>query len=184
MSDRRQPPPFPWPWLLPMIVELAVMVVWGVVAYPRLPDRIPQHIGPDGVDAYSAKSVLAAFGPVFVFGALVVVLAGTALLVLRTRPREELAAGEGDSPFLNRPHTRRGAVATARATLVLGACLGVTFLLTCAVVWRPDGDADVPGWLAAGVVVPSVVGAVPLVVATVRDARAGRALRRQRPHGS
>lgn len=63
-------------WLLPNAVLLVVLSTWGALRYPHLPGRIPKHIGVDGVDAWTDKSIGSAFVLVFVYAGLTVLMAG------------------------------------------------------------------------------------------------------------
>ncbi|NLU72227.1 DUF1648 domain-containing protein [Streptomyces sp. HNM0575] len=163
------------PWLLPSIVLLATLVTWGAVRYPHLPDRIPKHIGVHGVDAWAARSVGSAFVLVFVYVGVTVLVTACAELTLRLTPRNEMphghAARVAGVPFqtLNRPGSRASARRSARALLVLNACVGVSFLVGCAVLWRSTPDPDVPGWMFAALVVPLVAGTALTVVVAVND---------------
>ncbi len=122
-------------WLLPSVVLLIALAVWGIVRYPRLPDRIPQHIGIGGVDAWTDRSVGVAFLLVFVYAGVTVLMTACAELTLRVTPRSELpelpdeaasfAIGPVSSGFLNRPASRAGAHRIARALLLLNACVGI-----------------------------------------------------------
>ncbi|GGS19902.1 hypothetical protein AB0E75_00890 [Streptomyces griseoviridis] len=42
-------------WPLPGAVPTVALTVWGVLRYPRLPERLPRHIGAEGVDAWTAS---------------------------------------------------------------------------------------------------------------------------------
>ncbi|OEV03977.1 DUF1648 domain-containing protein [Streptomyces oceani] len=163
-----QRPPFPWLWLAPGLVLLFALLVWGVLVYPELPERVPQHFGPEGVDRYAAKSVGSVFVPVFVYAGVLAVMVGVAELARRIRPESELRPGEHTSPMINRPRTRADAVAITRATLFLGSCVGVTFAVSCTVMWRTDSATEPSGWLLAASLLPVAVGTVGLLVAALR----------------
>ncbi|MEV5885306.1 DUF1648 domain-containing protein [Streptomyces sp. NPDC052020] len=164
-------------WLLPNAVLLVVLAVWGAVRYPRLPARIPQHIGPGGVDAWTDRSIGSAFVLVFVYAGITVLLAGCAELTLRTTPRDELPDGEGVSSasarasvsLLNRPGSRASARRAARALLLFDTCVGVSFLAACGVLWRSAPEPDVPAWLFAAMGLPLLAGTALTIVAAVRD---------------
>lgn len=167
---------FPWPWLLPSLVLLVVLTAWGVGVYPHLPERVPQHMGPDGVDAWTEKSVGAVFLPVFLYAGTTALMAAVAAGLTRMRSTEELAPHERTSSLINRPPTRASALRAARATLLLGFCIGPSIAVICAVMWRTEPEPDIPGWLFAAALAPVALGMVPLLVAALRDRRerAGR----------
>ncbi|GAA2686254.1 DUF1648 domain-containing protein [Streptomyces lunalinharesii] len=164
-------------WLLPNVALLAALLVWGVLRYPHLPDRIPRHIGIDGVDAWTEPTIGSAFALVFVHLGATVLLTACAELMLRVTPEAELpkdAAAFGNGlvrSSLNRPRTRASALRTARALLVLNACTGLSLLVGCAVLWRSTADPHVSGWLFAAMVVPLLAGTAGTVLAAVRDRR-------------
>ncbi|AXK34878.1 DUF1648 domain-containing protein [Streptomyces armeniacus] len=177
---RRSVPRFPWEWLIPSIVLLAGMAVWGAVVYPELPDEVPRHIGTGGVDAWTPKSFGAAFMIVFVYAGLTVVDAACAAAIVRTVPENELpSGGERWAAALpragNRPYSAASALRLARALLVMNALLGVLFLTFCAVLWRTERTASVPGWTMAVDLVLVVVAVAPVFAAALRDRRERRA---------
>lgn len=164
-------------WLLPNAVLLAALTLWGVIRYPDLPARIPQHIGPGGVDAWTDRSIGSAFVLVFVYAGVTVLMAGCAELTVRVTPRDELPQiGSGRSvpvraaaSLVNRPGSRASARRIARALLLFDTCIGVSFLLACGVLWRSTPDPDVPAWLPAAMTVPLLAGTALTVAAAVRD---------------
>ncbi|MFH0244963.1 DUF1648 domain-containing protein [Streptomyces sp. HK10] len=161
-------------WLLPQLAVLTGLAVWGAAVYPGLPERVPQHIGPGGIDGWADKSVGAVFVPVLVHAGTVAVTAAVSAAALRMRPADELAPGERASSLVNRPATRASALRTARATLQLGFCIGLSVAVTCAVMWRTEPDPRVPAWLLAAVLAPVALGLVPVLAAAVRDRRESR----------
>lgn len=173
-APRLPPPAFPWAWALPPLLLLVGMTAWGVAVYPDLPDRIPAHIGSDGVDRLTDKTPLTAFVPVYTYAGLTLLVTALTVVVLRVRPLEELPPNEPTSPFLNRPRTRVAVRRLARALLFLCTCLGVTLATTCAMVWRPQGVPELPGWVMAAPLLPVLVGTAPLLVIAVQDSRSGR----------
>ncbi|MEU9121107.1 DUF1648 domain-containing protein [Streptomyces sp. NPDC048506] len=164
-------------WLLPNAVLLTALSLWGIVRYPHLPSRIPGHIGTNGVDEWTDRSVGSAFMPVFVHLGVTVLLTACAELTLRVTPQAELPDGAG--PFgnalvrssLKRPRTRASALRMARAVLVLNACTGLSLLIGCGALWRSAPEREVPGWLFVAMVAPMLAGTVLTVVASVRDRR-------------
>ncbi|WP_306316994.1 MULTISPECIES: DUF1648 domain-containing protein [unclassified Streptomyces] len=173
------PPRFPWPWLAANVLLLAGMVVWGVAVYPRLPDRIPQHIGGGGVDAWTDKSVGGAFVLVFVYVGVTALLSATAVLLLRATPTAELPDGEPRFALTGsqRPATRAGARRMAVAVLGTNLGVGVSFVVGNLVMWRTTVTPEVPWWFLAGMLAPIGVGAVATVVVGVRDRREGERIR-------
>ncbi|MGI5351571.1 DUF1648 domain-containing protein [Streptomyces sp. CA-250714] len=132
---------FPWLWLLPGLLVLAGLLLWGIVAYPDLPAKVPQHLGSDGIDRYADKSVGSVFVPVFVHAGALALLAGTACATLRITPLSELPPEQRGSSLVNRPKTREGARRVARAQLFLACCLGLTLAVVCRVMWSTAPQA-------------------------------------------
>ncbi|MER5555365.1 DUF1648 domain-containing protein [Streptomyces sp. NPDC002793] len=168
----------PWrPWLIPNAVLLVGMATWGTLRYPHLPGRIPKHIGADGVDAWTDRSIGSAFLLVFVYAGVTILMAGCAELTLRVTPHDELpdsqaspfAAAQAASSLLNRPRNRLSAQRTARALLLFNTCIGVSFLAGCGILWRPTPDANVPAWFFAAMTLPLLVGSAVTVAAAVKD---------------
>ncbi|MCN9244400.1 DUF1648 domain-containing protein [Streptomyces sp. RY43-2] len=164
-------------WLLPNALLLVVLSTWGALRYPRLPGRIPKHIGVHGVDAWTDRSIGSAFVLVFVYAGVTVLMAGCAELTLRLTPRDELsnanaapfAAVQTTSSLLNRPGSRVTARRIARALLLLNICIGISFLAGCGMLWRSTPDSNVPAWLLAAMPLPVLVGTAVTVAAAVRD---------------
>ncbi|MGW7557360.1 DUF1648 domain-containing protein [Streptomyces rimosus] len=162
-------------WLLPSVVLLAAQAVWGALRYPHLPDRIPWHIGSDGVDVWADKSIGSAFVLVFVYAGVTVVTAAGAEMTLRLTPRDELTATgtpfavRAASSLTNRPANRASARRIARAVLLLNACIGLSLLAGCGLFWRSTPDPDVPGWLVPAMLVPILAGTAVTIAAAVRD---------------
>lgn len=172
--DDADRPDFPWLWLLPSPALLLCLAAWGIGVYPHLPERVPQHIGPDGIDAWADKSVGAVFVPVFVYAGTVALMAAVTAATLRVRPANEIPPGLRTSALVNRPSTRASAVRTARATLLLCFCIGLSIAVTCAVMWRTEPDPHVPAWLLAVALAPIVLGLVPILAAAFGDRRERR----------
>ncbi|MFE6686318.1 DUF1648 domain-containing protein [Streptomyces sp. NPDC057743] len=164
-------------WLLPNAALLAVLTLWGVLRYPHLPNRIPRHIGLDGVDAWTERSIGSAFVLVFVYLGVTVLLTACAELTLRVTPQDELpkdAASFGNGlagASLNRPRTRASALRAARALLVLNASLGISLLVGCGVLWRSSADQEVSAWLFAAMLLPLLAGTGVTVAAALHDRR-------------
>lgn len=164
-------------WLLPNAVLPVALATWGALRYPHLPERIPRHIGVDGVDAWADKSIGSAFVLVFLYAGMTVLMTGCAELTLRVTPHDELpnagpapsAAARAGSSLLNRPSSRASARRIARALLLLNTCIGISFLAGCGMLWRSAPDPQVPTWLFAAMVLPLLVGVAATVVAAVGD---------------
>ncbi|MFI5663783.1 DUF1648 domain-containing protein [Streptomyces sp. NPDC051684] len=169
------PPRFPWAWLAAGVSLLVGMVAWGVAVYPRLPDRIPRHIGGSGVDAWTDKSVGAAFMLVFVYAGVTALLSVTAALVLRATPTAELPDGETRFalPGTQRPATRTGARRMAAALLVTNVGIGLSFVAGNLVQWRTHVTAEVPWWFYVGLLAPIAGGAALTVAVGLWDRREG-----------
>lgn len=160
-------------WLLPSGVVLAAMGLWGGVRYAHLPDRIPKHIGVDGVDAWADRSIGSAFMLVFVYVGVTLLMVGSVELALRTTPRDEMPdnpapfASGASSYLINRPASRAAARRLARALLAFNALIGASFLVSCGVLWRSTSDPHVPAWLFTAIMAPIVAGTVLTVVAAL-----------------
>lgn len=161
-------PPFPWLWAVPSIALLIAMGVWGVTAYADLPEMVPQHIGPNGVDAWSRKSVGSAFIPVFLYIGTTMLMIGIAFGIARTTPDSELPRDRHPG-VVKRPATWASAARSAKAVLVLNTGLGVALLPLCAVQWRTTQASEVSWWLLPVVLLLITAGLVPLIVAGLRD---------------
>ncbi|MGD6756270.1 DUF1648 domain-containing protein [Streptomyces sp. BH105] len=160
---------------------LAGMAAWGAAVYPRLPDRIPQHIGGSGVDAWTDKSVGAAFVLVFVHAGVTALLSFTAAMVLRATPTAELPDGEPRFAITGgqRPATRTGARRMAVALLVTNFGIGLSFVVGNLVQWRTSVESEVPWWFFVGLLAPIAAGTALTVVVGVQDRRAGNRRRRE-----
>ncbi|MFI0243129.1 DUF1648 domain-containing protein [Streptomyces sp. NPDC016845] len=164
-------------WLLPNAVLLVVLPLWGALRYPHLPGRIPQHIGTEGVDAWTDKSIGAAFVLVFLYTGVTALTVGSAELTLRLTPRNELPhakpapfpSARAASPLLNRPGSRASARRIARALLLLNTCIGISLHMGCAILWRSTPDAHVPAWLLTAMTLPLLAGTVMTVLAAISD---------------
>lgn len=164
-------------WLLPNAVLLVVLSAWGALRYPHLPGRIPKHIGVDGVDAWTDRSIGSAFVLVFVYAGVTVLMAGCAELTLRLTPRDELssanaapfAVARAASSLLDRPGSRASAHRIARALLLLDTCIGISFLAGCGMLWRSTPDPNAPAWLLAAMILPLLAGTAVAVAAAVSD---------------
>lgn len=182
MSNRKpEPQGRVWTWLTPSVVLLGAMAVWGAMRYPQLPERVPMHIGADGVDAWTAKSVWTAFVPVLVYAGLTAVLAGCAALAARTMPLDAMPAPRGGrhpavSVLTNRPATTASARRTARALLIMNAVYGAALLPLCEIQWRTTATAGVSPWAVTGSLALFLLGLVPVGAAWWRDTAEKRAV--------
>ncbi|MFG3252341.1 DUF1648 domain-containing protein [Streptomyces sp. NPDC048172] len=165
------PPRFPWSWLAASVSLLAGMAAWGAAAYPHLPDRVPQHIGTGGVDAWTDKSVGSVFVLVFLYAGLTALTAFLTAMLLRTTPLAELPASEprfaaGSS---KRPATRVTARRTAVSLLVLNFAIGLSFVVGNTVQWRTSTTSEVPWWFLLGMLVPILGGTLLTVAVAWQD---------------
>ncbi|MHA6802804.1 DUF1648 domain-containing protein [Salinifilum ghardaiensis] len=161
-------PGFPRLWLMPSLALLITMTAWAATVYPDLPEQVPQHIGPSGVDAWTAKTVGSAFLPVFLYLATTVLFTGTAFGIARTTPESELPR---DRPpgMVKRTATWASAARCAKAVLALNTALGLALLPLCAIQWRTPQTPDVAWWLLPLALVLVLAGLVPLFIAAQRD---------------
>ncbi|MFH9425943.1 DUF1648 domain-containing protein [Streptomyces sp. NPDC017529] len=151
------------------------MAVWGVIRYARLPAQIPKHIGMQGVDAWTDRSIGGAFLLVFVYAGATALMVGCAELTLRVTPRDELpdtntaryAAGASEV-LMNRPSSRDSACRIARSLLLLNTSIGLALSVGCGILWRSAADPDVPGWTYAGMLIPFLAGTAVTIAAAVR----------------
>jgi uncharacterized membrane protein len=159
-SLRTSPEPFPWPWAIPALALLAATIVIGIVRYPHLPAHLATHYGASGhADAFARTSIASAFSVVFVQAALTLFTIGAAWLWMRSRPDLDPRRPTQDARG-HRVWTGR----MARATLVLVACLNVTFFLIDWAVWQ--GSA-LP---ALATLLPTLAGVVVLIGVALRSA--------------
>ena len=165
---------FPWTGLAAGFLVLVGLTVWGVVAYPGLPDRVPQHMGTGGVDTWTDRTVGSVFLPVFVYAGVLAVMAGTTVLTLRTRPTSELAPGKRVSSLVNRPSTPEGARLLARAQMLLACCVGIGIAGACTAMWSTHPEDAGSAWSLVLTLVPIALGTLGVVAASVQDKRYGR----------
>lgn len=157
---------------MPSLLTLGAMAVWGAVRYPELPDRVPLHIGPDGVDAWTGKTFWSVFVPVLTYAGITLVVVGCAALTARITPLDEMPEPRDGRPaggLSSRPASAVSARRTARSLLVLNAGLGVGLVPLCWVQWRTSETADVPVWLLAVTPALFLLALVPVGVAWWRD---------------
>ncbi|MFJ9469062.1 DUF1648 domain-containing protein [Streptomyces caniferus] len=131
------------------------------------------------MDAYTDRSIGSAFVLVFVYAGVTVLMACCAELTLRLTPRDELsnataapfAAAQATSSLLNRPGSRASARRMARALWLLNACIGISFLAGCGMLWRSTPDPNVPAWFLVPLILPLLAGIAVTVAAAVSDRR-------------
>ncbi|GAB3455890.1 DUF5808 domain-containing protein [Kineococcus endophyticus] len=120
-------PPVAVHWYVLAAALVLATAAFGWTRYDTLPDPFPTHWDGDGrPDAFAARSVWSAFGPLLVAVGLTVLLAALASLVRRTplRPRA------GDADPLARPlATERAAQSLLGVVALLGAGLVCAVLL-------------------------------------------------------
>lgn len=165
-----------WWWLVPSLLLFGGMLVWGLLRYPEIPGRVPQHVGPGGVDAWSDKSVGSVFLPVFLYAGLTAVMAGCAAAVVRSTPLDALPAprdqwARAAATTSGRPATAASARQLARALLMTNALLGVALLPLCWVQWRTVQTTEVAAWTWMLALVAFLLSLVPLGLAWWSDAR-------------
>jgi uncharacterized membrane protein len=167
-SLRTDPEPYPWLWGIPAILLLAATVITGIVEYPRMPARLGIHLGPGGrPDHYAAKSVSSAFAMVAAQIFMTALLFAVARIAVRGR-----AQLDAEDPQAAARH-RRFVSATARALLVLAACMNVTSFLAALTVWNTiNGPAVV-----ALAPLPGLAGVIVLLAVVLRTGQGGSRLR-------
>ena len=182
-SLRSAPPPFPFVWAIPALVIAGATLALGlwrypalVIAgatlalglwrYPALPATLLFHYGADGLpDRYAAKSIWSAFGLVLVQWATIALLLILATFSGRFRADLDIEALERSIA-----QHRRTAGALQRASLLLAACVALTFLGVCAAIWGliPAGGATFG--LIVLVPIVGIVGVLLLIArATATD---------------
>lgn len=169
-SLRTDPPRYPWIWAVPTVVLTAATVVIGAADYSRMPARLAVHFGPSGrPDRWAARSFASAFGPVLAQVSATLLLLAVAGVVLRSR-----AQLDAEDPQAATRH-RRFVMGSARALIVLGGCAGLTFLANALLVWHLVVP---PAWARAALnVVPTLLGAVAIMVLIIRFGQGGSRLR-------
>ncbi|MDA2804276.1 DUF1648 domain-containing protein [Nocardiopsis suaedae] len=162
------PPPYPKVYLAPALVLLLGQVIVGAAVYPRLPGELPVHFsGPGTVTATAATGPLTALGPVLVGAGVLLLLAFSAALVLRTVPEDRLVDfPDADrtplSAFVNRPADRADAVTGARSVLLTAGIVQGVFALVCAAVWFPE-RVGASAWFFPAVLVLCAASVLPVI---------------------
>ncbi|WP_432052275.1 DUF1648 domain-containing protein [Streptomyces xiamenensis] len=174
-----------WWWLVPSLLLLGGMLVWGLLRYPEIPGRVPRHIGPGGVDAWAGKSVGSVFLPVFLYAGLTAVTVGCAAAVVRSTPLDAMPAprdrwARASATTSGRPATAASARQLARALLMTNALLGAALLPLCWVQWRTVQTTQVANWTWIVALVVFLLSLVPPGLAWWSDARERKTL----PHTS
>lgn len=164
------PPPYPKAYLAPAVALLSGQVIVGAAVYPRLPEELPMHFsGPGTITATAATGPLTAFGPVLVGAGVLLLLAFSAVLVLRTVPEDRLAdfpdvERAATAAMVNRPADRDDAVVGAKSVLVTAGVVQAVFALVCAAVWFP-ARVGASAWFFPAVLVLCLASALPVILA-------------------
>ncbi|SNT65500.1 Uncharacterized membrane protein [Asanoa hainanensis] len=164
---RTAPERYPWTWLAPALLVIAITAVYGAVRYGDLPSRLAVHHGADGQpDRFLHTSAATAFLPVYAQLGLTVLIALLARLALRAPTTLDPADPQRAARLF-----RTAGAALARALLFLAAavCLGLFFLAQH--LWRQSGTDTAPVLLAA------LTTAAGIVAVMATAARVGRAAR-------
>ncbi|MQA11142.1 MAG: DUF1648 domain-containing protein [Pseudonocardiaceae bacterium] len=170
-SLRSDPERFPWLWVLPAIVVLAITAVIGILRYPSMPDILVLHWSGSGEpDRTAPKSPGSAFVLVFVQAGLTAFLVVLTRLCFGAKPELDPARPRGSA----RQH-RRFSTRTAKAMLVLTAASGFTMLGAALMVWW--NSFSVPLLLLS--LLPVAIGVVGLLVLSVRTGQGGSKLEQE-----
>jgi uncharacterized membrane protein len=165
-SLRTEPARFPWLWALPALLLLAVTVVAGIIRYPDMPATLVMHVDAHGVpNRVVPKSVGSAFATVAVQAGVTALIVAVTVLSFRARPDLDPAA-----PHRAARQYRAFTLRTAKALLVLAACVNLSMLATAWQIWSGGGFS------LLAVVLPIVLGAVVLLVVAVRTGQQGSRL--------
>ncbi|MEV0398461.1 DUF5808 domain-containing protein [Actinoallomurus sp. NPDC050550] len=168
-SLRTDPERYPWRWAVPSLLLAAATPVIGIVEYPRMPHRLPTHVTMSGhPDHFADKSIGTVFAPVVTQVLVTALVAVLAWAVLRSRARLD-----AEDPQAATRH-RRFVSAMARAMLVMGACLNLTFLLVALPIWHLVEAAPV---VAVGVPTATALGVAVMLAVVVRTGQGGSRLR-------
>lgn len=165
-SLRTDPVRFPWGWVVPALVVIAVSVVAGVVVYPGLPDHIALPERSLGGTVYRTypTSVWTAFG--FVLGQVLLTLTMVATVAGLLRARAELDVAR---PVAGAARYRRYLVVTARAMLGITALVNLMLLGLSALVWS-DTRSTAMTLAVAGVPLVGVLAVTAWLVLRVGPA--------------
>lgn len=152
---------FPWHYLLPGLVLLALILVIGVVRYPSLPPVIAIHFGANGrPNGYAAKSWASVLFPFWNGLVVTALIAGLAFFTLRSPRRLDPSRPQAS---LEQSHRFRDRM--MRLLLLLVGAVNLTLLLTALVTW---------GMLPSGPPTPELLVLVPVLAALVIIASALR----------
>jgi len=161
---RTDPPRFPWLWLAPALIVTVATVVVGVISYPLMPETLAVHYTAAGTpNRLAAKSVGAAFSPVFVQIGVTALLVGIAAAIfLRSRPDIDPA-----HPASSARWHRRYMVLGAKALLGLAAMIDAGMLGSSLLMWT----GTVTAWAPLVVVLPIMAAVVVAIVVLARNNR-------------
>jgi uncharacterized membrane protein len=159
---RTEPQPVPWRWALPAVVVVVGTAVAGIVRYPVMPALLAMHRRADGTaDRLVAKSVGAAFTPVFIQVGVSVLIVALTVLVFTSKPDIDAAA-----PVASSQRHRVFLTRMAKALFVLTALVDLALAVLAWVMWTDAGF----GLLA---LVPVALGVATVVAVAVRTGQEG-----------
>ena len=167
-QPRRRPP---YLWLLISVVLLVIGFGTGVALYPGLPARIPTHWGGAGqVDAWSDKSVWAAFGPLFIAVLVALGFYGISWLVMMSNGR----AVASDTPAQARARTDAVRGVTTSVLGQLSVLIAAAFSVLSVLMWvRADAAIGVASTVLVVVLVLVVIFALVRYARAMARVRAG-----------
>lgn len=164
---RARPERFPWLWMVPALALLAVTIVIGIVRYPTLPPSLALHYNAYGnADRIVATSIRTAFAPVFIQAGVTVLILAVTLLAFRSTPDLDPAA-----PASSARQYKGFVVRTAKAILLLAACVNLSLLVA---VWQTWNGAHT--FVLTPVLVPILAGIGLVVAVGVRTGQHGSRL--------
>lgn len=145
---------FPWSYLVPALIVLALSVVIGIARFPSLPARIPAHFSLTGaVNRYTTKTWGSVLFPVwmqlFVTGLI------TVLSLFTWRSPRELDPARPETSLQRSWQFRARLI---RMLLLLAAAANLTLLLSGLLVW---------GLLPTGPAVSALIVLIPLLAAAI-----------------
>lgn len=145
---------FPWPYLLPALILLALILAIGAVRYPSLPPVIAIHFGLNGQpNGYAAKTWGSVLFPLWT--GIFVTATITALSFFTFRSRRQL---DPTRPEASLQQSWLFRARMMRLLLLLAAVVNLTLLLSGLVVW---------GLLPKGGPTPVLTVLIPLLMALV-----------------
>ncbi|MCC2279304.1 DUF5808 domain-containing protein [Streptomyces sp. ET3-23] len=167
---RTDPERYPWAWALPAAVITAGTAVLGAVRYPALPATLVTHWDGNGrADGRAATTVLTAFTPVLLQAAVGALLAGSAVVALRSRQ-----SLDAEHPRASAAQHRGFVRWTARGLLVLAAFVNLSLLGTALTMWGLLGHSAAQDAALTGL--PVLLGVLVVVFIAVRTGAQGSRL--------